>query len=235
MITKTNSQKYSLQEKKSEIAFLDHISHFETKRKNTLLTFSQQVASFEKNILILIFCKKRKLSKEKQFIIVMFSKKRKIKTLKTIKRLFSFIIACYFKSLNTIQSFRETRKRDRLTLKDFHHIFQNVIAARQKDLEFDFDYNSFSFKLFSSIISDQFFRKSIFDSINDIDLFDLEVRSSFRSNRSTDGSTNTSRLSSSYHSSTRREFSRFVVMKANIKMIFLFEIIRLKDSFEYQT
>ncbi len=165
----------------------------------------------------------------------MFSKKRKIKTLKTIKRLFSFIIACYFKSLNTIQSFRETRKRDRLTLKDFHHIFQNVIAARQKDLEFDFDYNSFSFKLFSSIISDQFFRKSIFDSINDIDLFDLEVRSSFRSNRSTDGSTNTSRLSSSYHSSTRREFSRFVVMKANIKMIFLFEIIRLKDSFEYQT
>jgi hypothetical protein len=65
-----------------------------------------------------------------------------------------------------------------LTLKNFHHIFQDVIAARQKDLEFDFDYNSFSFKLFSSIISYQFFRKSIFDSINDIDFFDLEVRSS---------------------------------------------------------
>ncbi len=48
------------------------------------------------------------------------------------------------------------------------------------------------------------------------------------------------RLSSSYYSSIRREFSRFVinhlaVMKENIKMISLFEITRLKDSFEYQT
>jgi hypothetical protein len=34
----------------------------------------------------------------------MFSKKRKIKILKTIKRLLSFIIVCYFKNLNTIQS-----------------------------------------------------------------------------------------------------------------------------------
>jgi hypothetical protein len=109
----------------------------------------------------------------------MFSKKRKIKIFKIIKRLFSFIIVCYFKSLNTIQSFREIKKRNRLTLKNFHHIFQNVIAARQKDLELDFDYNLFSFKLFSSIISNQFFRKSIFDLINDIDFFDLEVRSSF--------------------------------------------------------
>jgi hypothetical protein len=108
----------------------------------------------------------------------MFSKKREIKIFKTIKRSFSFIIACYFKSLNTIQSFREVKRRNRLTLKDFHHIFQNVIAARQKDLELDFDYNSSSFKLFSSIISDQFSRKSILDSINDIDFFDLEVRSS---------------------------------------------------------
>jgi hypothetical protein len=108
----------------------------------------------------------------------MFSKKRKIKIFKTIKRLFSFTIVCYFKNLNTIQSFREIKKRDRLTLKDFHHIFQNVIAARQKNFEFDSDYNSSSFKLFSSIISDQFFRKSTFDSINDIDFFDLEVRSS---------------------------------------------------------
>jgi hypothetical protein len=119
----------------------------------------------------------------------MFSKKREIEILKTIKRLFSFIIACYFKSLNTIQIFREVKRRNQLTLKDFHHIFQDVIAARQKDLEFDFDYNSSSFKLFSSIISDQFFRKSIFDSISDIDLFDLKVRSlsSFRSfNRSFD-------------------------------------------------
>jgi hypothetical protein len=107
----------------------------------------------------------------------MFSKKREIKILKT-KRLFSFIIVCYSKSLNTIQSFREVKRRNRLTLKNFHHIFQNVIAARQKDFELDSDYNSFSFKLFSSVILNQFFRKSILDSFNDIDLFDLEVRSS---------------------------------------------------------
>jgi hypothetical protein len=108
----------------------------------------------------------------------MFSKKREIETFKTFKRLFSFIIACYFKSLNTIQSFREAKRRDRLTLRDFHHIFQDVIAARQKDFELDSDYSSFSFKLFSSVISDQFSRKSIFDSLSDIDLFDLEVCSS---------------------------------------------------------
>jgi hypothetical protein len=108
----------------------------------------------------------------------MFSKKKDIKIFKINKRLFSFIIVCYSKSLNTIQSFREIKKRNRLTLKDFHHIFQNVIVARQKNFEFDSDYNSFSFKLFSSVISNQFFRKSTFDSINDIDLFDLKVRSS---------------------------------------------------------
>jgi hypothetical protein len=108
----------------------------------------------------------------------MFSKKREIKIFK-IKRLFSFIIACYFKSLNTIQSFREVKKRNRLTLKNFHHIFQNVIAARQKDFELDSDYNFLLFKLFSLIISNQFFRKSILDSLNDIDLFDLKIRSSF--------------------------------------------------------
>jgi hypothetical protein len=72
----------------------------------------------------------------------MFSKKKKIKILKT-KRLFSFIIAYYSKSLNSIQFFREAKRRNRLTLRDFHHIFQNVIAARQKNLEFDSDYNSF--------------------------------------------------------------------------------------------
>jgi hypothetical protein len=107
----------------------------------------------------------------------MFSKKRKIKIFK-IKRLFSFIIVCYSKNLNTIQSFLKARKQNRLILRDFHHIFQDVIAARQKDFELDSDYNSFSFKLFSSIFSNQFFRKSILDSFNDIDLFDLEVRSS---------------------------------------------------------
>jgi hypothetical protein len=106
----------------------------------------------------------------------MFSKKREIKIFKIIKRLFSFIIVCYFKSLNTIQSFREVKRRNELTLKNFHHIFQNVIASRQKNLELDFDYN-FSFKLFSSVISSQFSRKSTFDSLSDTDFFDLEVRS----------------------------------------------------------
>jgi hypothetical protein len=103
----------------------------------------------------------------------MFSKKSNLQT----KRLLSFIIVCYFRSLSTIQSFRGVKKRDRLTLKDFHHTFQNVIAARQKDLKLDSDYNSFSFKLFSSVISSQFFRKSILDSSSDIDLFDLKIRS----------------------------------------------------------
>ncbi len=65
-----------------------------------------------------------------------------------------------------------------MTLKNFHHIFQNVIAARQKNFELDSDYNLFSFKLFSLIISNQFSRKSIFDLINDIDFFDLEICSS---------------------------------------------------------
>jgi hypothetical protein len=115
----------------------------------------------------------------------MFSKKSNSKT----KRLLSFIIACYSRSLNTIQSFREAKKRDRLTLRNFHHIFQNVIAARQKDFELDSDYNLLLFKLSLSVISNQFSRKSTLDSLSDIDLFDLEVRSSssFKSlNRSFD-------------------------------------------------
>ncbi len=104
----------------------------------------------------------------------MFSKRSNSQT----KRLLSFIIVCYLRSLSTIQSFREARRRDRLTLRDFHHIFQNVIVARQKDLELDSDYNSSSFKLSSSVISSQFSRESTLDSLSDIDLFDLEVRSS---------------------------------------------------------
>ncbi len=170
----------------------------------------------------------------------MFSKKRKIKIFKIIKRLFSFIIVCYFKSLNTIQSFREIKKRNRLTLKNFHHIFQNVIAARQKDLELDFDYNLFSFKLFSSIISNQFFRKSIFDLINDIDFFDLEVRSSFSLkslNKSLDKHVSFKQLIS-FINAFRIQSSRnqsFRSYEKNIKMIFLFEITRLKFFFEYQT
>ncbi len=59
-----------------------------------------------------------------------------------------------------------------------------------------------------------------------------------RSNRSTNCSINTFRLSNSYHSLIRRKINcfvinRFVIMKENIKMIFLFEITRMKDFFEY--
>jgi hypothetical protein len=184
---------------KSESHFSDHISHFETRRKtryqhilasNSSQYSLQQAKSHQKKLTdsyssqqwfvhrISSNRAKERDCCEQKLIIVMFSKKREIKTLKT-KRLFSFIIACYSKSLNTIQSFREAKKRNRLTLKDFHYIFQNVIAARQKDLELDFDYNSLSFKLSSSVISNQFSRKSTLDSLSDIDLFDLKVRSSF--------------------------------------------------------
>jgi hypothetical protein len=202
-----------------------HISRHDA--KHVISIFSQQfvsalIATVTRSQNLIKSCKKKKIAASKKLIIVMFSKKRKIKILKT-KRLFLFIIACYSRNLNTIQSFREVKKRNRLTLKDFHHTFQDVIAARQKNLELDFYYNSLSFKLSSTIISNQFFRKSILDSFNDIDLFDLKFVHSLRS-------TNTSRLSSSYQnkSSIRRKFSRFVIMKENIKMIFLFEITRLK-------
>ncbi len=130
-------------------------------------------------------CKRERLLRAKKLIIVMFSKRSNSQT----KRLLSSIIVCYLRSLSTIQSFREVKRRDRLTLRDFHHIFQDVIAARQKDLELDSDYNLLSFKLSSSIISNQFSRKSTLDSLSDIDLFDLKVRSSSSlksSNRSFD-------------------------------------------------
>ncbi len=122
--------------------------------------------------------KRERLLRARKFIIVMFLKKKKIKIFETIKRLFSLIIACFSKILNTMQFFREVKRRDRLTLRNFHHIFQDVIAARQKDFKFDFDYNLFSFKLFLSVISNQFSRESTFDSFNDINLFDLKIRSS---------------------------------------------------------
>jgi hypothetical protein len=150
------------------IAFLRLYLTLRDRTQNTLSAYfrsnssqySQQANSHLKELInlyssqqwfvyIIKSCKRERLLRAKKFIIVMFSKRSISKT----KRLFSFIIACYSKSLNTIQSFRETKKRDRLTLKDFHHIFQNVIATRQKDLELDSDYNSFSFKLFSSVIS----------------------------------------------------------------------------------
>ncbi len=101
----------------------------------------------------------------------MFSKKSNSQT----KRLLSSIIACFFRSTSTIQSFREVRRIDRLILRDFHYTHQDFIAARQKDFELDSDY-SFFFKLFSSVISNQFSRKFTLDSSSDTDLFGLEAR-----------------------------------------------------------
>ncbi len=117
--------------------------------------------------------KKKKLLRTKKLIIFVFSKKSNSQT----KRLFSFIIACFFKNTSTIQSFREIRRRNRFILRDFHYTHQDFIAARQKDFELDFDYNFF-FKLFSSVISNQFFREFILDFSSDTDFFDLETRES---------------------------------------------------------
>ncbi len=77
--------------------------------------------------------------------------------------------------MNRIQSFREIKRRNALILQDFRYTHQDFIAARQKNLELDFDYNFF-FKLFSSIISNQFFRKSILEFSSDTDLLNLEAR-----------------------------------------------------------
>jgi hypothetical protein len=78
----------------------------------------------------------------------MFSKKNNSQT----KRLFSFIITCFLKSTSTIQSFREIKRLKRFNLRDFYDTHQDFIVAHQKNLELDFDYNSF-FKLFSLITS----------------------------------------------------------------------------------
>ncbi len=114
--------------------------------------------------------------------------------------------------------------------KIFIIFFKTLSLHVKKNLELNFDYNFFSFKLLSFVISSQFFRKSIFDLFNDIDLFDLKVRlfSSFNEHV-------LFKQLISNKSLTHREFNRFVIMKENIKMIFLFEITWLKDSFEYQT
>jgi hypothetical protein len=59
----------------------------------------------------------------------MFSKKKEIKILK-IKRLFSFIIACYFKSLNTIQIFREIKKTKSINIKKLSSYFSKRYRCR---------------------------------------------------------------------------------------------------------
>jgi hypothetical protein len=138
----------------------------------------------------------------------MFSKKNNSQ----IKRLFSFIIACFLKSTSTIQSFREIRQRNRLILRDFHYIHQDFIAARQKDFELDSDYN-LSFKLFSSIISSQFFREFTFDFSSDTDLFDLKARESSSISLKQSFSSQSFSSSSSHH--VRRRYQNDLSIRIN--------------------
>ncbi len=146
--------------------FSDHISHFETRRKTRYqYTFAAirfnihyNKQNFIKRSSLIYICRnndsfidlsnraKKEKCCEKKLIIVMFSKKIKIKFFK-IKRLFLFIIVCYFKNLSTIQSFREVKKRNRLTLKKFSLYLSKRYRCSLKNLEFDFDYNFLSFKL----------------------------------------------------------------------------------------
>ncbi len=159
------------------IAFLKSHFTFRNKTQNTLATYFRKqfalafIATVNLRWNLIKSCKRERLLRAKKFIIVMFSKKSNSQT----KRLLSFIIVCFFRNTNTIQSFREIKRLNRLILRDFYYTHQDFIAARQKNLELDSDYNFF-FKLFSSIISNQFFRKFTFDSSSDTDLFDLEAR-----------------------------------------------------------
>jgi hypothetical protein len=116
-------------------------------------------------------CKKKKLLRAKKLIIVMFSKKNNSQ----IKRLFSFIIICFFKYINTIQSFREIKLRKRLILRDFYHTYQDFIIAYQKNLDRDSEYCSLN-TVFTSITLNQFSREFIFDFSSDTDFFDLKTR-----------------------------------------------------------
>ncbi len=77
---------------------------------------------------------------------------------------------------DTIQLFREVRRLKRFNLQNFHYTYQDFISARQKNFELDFNYNLFFFKLFSSIISNQFFREFTLDFSSDTNLFDLKAR-----------------------------------------------------------
>jgi hypothetical protein len=55
----------------------------------------------------------------------MFSKKNNSQT----KRLFLFIITCYSKNTNMIQSFREIKRLKRFISQDFHYIHQDFINS----------------------------------------------------------------------------------------------------------
>jgi hypothetical protein len=118
--------------------------------------------------------KKKIVSESEKFIIVTFSKRRRTKT-----HYLSFIIICFSKSLDTIQSFREVRRQERLILRNFYHMHQNLLAARLEDSDQNESYLSSSSKTENFVIVNHSSQEFSLDSISDTDLFDLEVRSSF--------------------------------------------------------
>ncbi len=182
----------NLCKRQSESHFSNHISHFETRRKtrywhtfaaNSLSTHYSKWIFIRENSLARIHRNSESFTESHQVVqkkeIAASEKaynRHALEEKQFTNKTFIFIhYRLLFKNTNTIQSFREVRQRNRLILRDFHYTHQDFIAARQKDLELDFDYN-LSFKLFSSVISNQFFRKFILDSSSDTNLFDLEAR-----------------------------------------------------------
>ncbi len=129
MITRTNHFKQSLQ--KTNLNRIFQITFYISRQnaKHVINILSQQFvliftaskfSSKEAHQSVLIAtmirlqnliksCKRERLLRAKKLIIVMFSKRREIKISKTIKRLFLSIIVCCFRSLNTIQFFREVK------------------------------------------------------------------------------------------------------------------------------
>ncbi len=146
----------------------------------------------------------------------MFSKKSNSQ----IKRLFSFIIICFFKNINTIQSFREIRLRKRLILRDFYHIHQDFMIAYQKNFDRDLEYCSLN-TILTLITSNQFFREFILDFSSDTDFFDLKAReSSSNSFKQSFQSSSISISMSSFHHVRRRHQNDFFIQDNAIERFF---------------
>jgi hypothetical protein len=228
MITRMNRFKQSQAKDKSESHFSDHISHFETQRKTR---YQHIFAAIRFNI----HCSKQTFIKKSSLICThrnndSFTKFHQIVQKKEIaasekvynrhvlkksnsqkKRLFSFIIICFLKNINTIQSFREVRLRKRLILRDFYHTHQDFIAAYQKNFDPDSEYCS-SDTVFTSVTSNQFSREFTFDSSSDTDLFDLKTRESSSNSfkQSSQSLLISISMSSSHHVRKRRQNDLFI-------------------------
>jgi hypothetical protein len=176
MITKINRFKTNFNKKLIWIAFFKSHFTFRNKTQNKL-SINSRSNSFQyycnkqilikRNSLICIYRNndsfteshqivlKKNYCERKKFIIVIFLKKNNSHT----KLLFSLIIIYVFKTINTIQSFREIKLRKGLILRNFYHIHQDFIIAYQKNLDRDSEYCSLN-TVFTLIILNQFFRDS---------------------------------------------------------------------------